>query len=217
MPAEGAARGVVAVIEAVAPERRQIDAADPRDAVVDDDRLLVVAVHRPLACVERRPDARSAGERVAQLPNVAARGLEQRQRRTSPREHADVDALSEVPQQLAQRRAVRAQPEGRREVPAGDQHGRLRALEIVRDPRQRLGPVDDHLELIALPRLRLAVGPEPGIWTIERMLPPETPQAAPVVAGYRALDAVAERNVEPFERVRHRTPSVSTHRAARVR
>ena len=60
VPAERAAIRVVARVEPVAAERGQVDPADERDLAVDDHELLVVAVHRPLAGVERDRDARAA-------------------------------------------------------------------------------------------------------------------------------------------------------------
>src|SRR5205085_7301196 len=62
VPAVGAARRVLARVEAVALERRQVDAADERELTVDDHELLVMAVHRPLPGVECVADARAAGE-----------------------------------------------------------------------------------------------------------------------------------------------------------
>ena len=82
-----AARRVVASVETVARLRRQVDAADERDPVVDHDRLLVVAVHRPLLGIERALDARVCGQPLAHLPHVAARRAEERERRARPDEH----------------------------------------------------------------------------------------------------------------------------------
>jgi len=54
--------------------RGQVNAADERDAAVDDDRLLVVAVHRSFACVQRALDAATGGQLIADLTNVAPPG-----------------------------------------------------------------------------------------------------------------------------------------------
>src|SRR5947207_2810475 len=56
VPAERRPPIVRARVVAVAAVARQVDAAHARDAVVHDDELLVVAVHRPLLRVERNLD-----------------------------------------------------------------------------------------------------------------------------------------------------------------
>ena len=59
-------------VEAVAGLRGQVDAADERDPVVDDDRLLVVAVQGALVRVERALDARpSSAARACRAPRGA--------------------------------------------------------------------------------------------------------------------------------------------------
>ncbi len=52
VPADRSAGGVVVRVEPVAGFGCQVDAADEGDAVVDDDRLFVMAVHRPLLRIE---------------------------------------------------------------------------------------------------------------------------------------------------------------------
>ena len=100
VPAERVARRMLAAVEPLSFEGGQVDAADERDVVVDDDELLVVAVHRPLVRVERHRDARAADELVAHPPHLAAVRVEERQRRTGPGEHAHVDALGRSRKQL---------------------------------------------------------------------------------------------------------------------
>jgi len=56
VPAEGGARRVVLRVAAIAGEGGPVDPADERDSVVDDNRLLVVAVERPLTRVECAAD-----------------------------------------------------------------------------------------------------------------------------------------------------------------
>ena len=72
VPADGGARGMVTGVEAVAGFGCQVDAADEGDAVVDHDRLLVVAMQRPFVRVERALDLGAADELLAYLPHVAA-------------------------------------------------------------------------------------------------------------------------------------------------
>ncbi len=52
VPADGRARRVLARVESVTGLGGEVDAADERDPVVDHDRLLVVAVQRPLLRIE---------------------------------------------------------------------------------------------------------------------------------------------------------------------
>ena len=80
VPADGAARDVLVRVPAVAGVVGEIDAADERDAIVDDHELLVVAVHRPLLRVRREADARAELERVPDALDVIAVGVEERQR-----------------------------------------------------------------------------------------------------------------------------------------
>jgi hypothetical protein len=58
---------MAAVVEAIAGFRGQVDSADEGDAVVDHDRLLVVAVHRPLLRIERAANLCPAAEVLAHL------------------------------------------------------------------------------------------------------------------------------------------------------
>ena len=71
---------MLARVEPVAAERREIEAADVRDVVVDDDELLVVAVHRPLLGVECDLNTRAANELVTDRANLGAVRMEERQR-----------------------------------------------------------------------------------------------------------------------------------------
>jgi hypothetical protein len=76
VPAEAAAARVLARIEPVARQVGQVDPADERDLVVDDDELLVMAVERPLLRVERHRDARAIYELVPCPTNLPAGGVE---------------------------------------------------------------------------------------------------------------------------------------------
>src|SRR5205085_12160362 len=114
----GAPGRVVARVEAVAVVGGEVDAADEGDAVVDDDELLVVAVERPLAVVERTADPRPALERLAQLAGLGAGRMEERERRARPEAHPPRQprrALGEDRPHLVARR--RPEAGGRRPVP----------------------------------------------------------------------------------------------------
>jgi hypothetical protein len=60
VPAERGAPRMHARVVAIAVEARQVDPADARNAVVDHDELLMVAVERPLLGVERHVHAGAA-------------------------------------------------------------------------------------------------------------------------------------------------------------
>ncbi len=70
VPAHARTRRMVIGVVAVARLRGDIDAADKRDAVVDHDRLFVVAVQGPFLRVERAFDLAVSDQPVSHLPNV---------------------------------------------------------------------------------------------------------------------------------------------------
>src|SRR5439155_3350374 len=95
-------------VEAVAGERGEVDPADERDGVVDDDELLVMAVQRTLAAVEDETNSVSGHELVARGPHLPPVRMEERQRRARPGEDSHVHAGGEVSEQLPERRPVGA-------------------------------------------------------------------------------------------------------------
>lgn len=111
VPADAVADRMVTPVEAAAGVVRQVDPADERDAVVHDDELFVVAVHRPLEVVERALHAGSLRQRLAQVATLRAIRVEERQGRSGPAQHPDVDATRQVGEQLAQPRSAPLQPE----------------------------------------------------------------------------------------------------------
>ena len=82
-------RGVSIRVAAVEGE---VDPADEGDAVVDDDRLLVVRVECADARVRLALDGRLGAELLAHQPDVRTRGPEEADGRTTPEENADIDA-----------------------------------------------------------------------------------------------------------------------------
>ena len=131
------ARRVMARVESVAGLRGEVDAADERDAVVDHDRLLVMAMHRPLLRVERALDARVLRQAVPHLAHLATRRPEERQRRSGPDEHAHVDALGQLGEEVAQddRLVAAHELEVRREVPVRHVNVRARRTQLARHHR----------------------------------------------------------------------------------
>ena len=87
-----------------------------------------------------------ARQLVAHLAHLAAIGMEERQRRPGPREHAHVDAAGCVGEQLAKRRAAVAHLKCGREEPAGDVDVRLRRADVGDHARQHVGAVDEELD-----------------------------------------------------------------------
>jgi hypothetical protein len=207
VPADVAARLVRGGVEPVARIRRQVDPADERDPVVDHDELLVMAVQRALLCVVRELDLRAEGERVPDTVDVLAVGMEERQRRPGPDEHAHRHPLGELGQQRAQLDALppAGQCEVGRDVPPGHMDVRARTLQLGGEPRQRLGAVDEHLERAAGPRRRIAGGPQLGVRWLERPLPAEAAQAAGVMAAHDALRRVADCLVEGQRKIHRHT------------
>ena len=193
VPADVGARRMTARVEAVAGLQREIQAADERDPVVDNDRLLVVAVQRPLMRVERAPDLRLPRELLPHRPHVTSRGAEERQRHPGPGEHPDVEPLGQLREQVAkdERLVIPGQREVRREIPARQMHVRVRSPQLLDDRRQRLRTVDQHLDRVTRSRQRLSVHPATPR-RIESMLRADPPQTPPMVTEHLARDPIAE-------------------------
>ena len=102
MPAQGATHRMFAGVKAVAAERGEVDPTDERDLAVDDDELLVVAVHRALVRVERALHPRATHQLLANVAHGCTRRLEHRERRARPQQNPDVDPLGEIAEQIAQ-------------------------------------------------------------------------------------------------------------------
>jgi hypothetical protein len=96
MPADLRPSGMRSRVEAVTVLGSEVHPTDKRNAVVDDDRLLVVTVERPLEAVERTANARLL-QLAGHLAYVAPRGAEERDRRAGPQENAHLDAARQVP------------------------------------------------------------------------------------------------------------------------
>ena len=209
VPADVRARRVVVPVEAVARLGGEVDPADERDAVVDDDRLLVVAMHRPLLRVERALDLRLAHEAIAHLPHVLARGTEERQRCACPHQHANVDALRQLGEQVAEhdRLALPLEREVGREVPARQVDVRLRGAQRLRDRRQRLRAVDEDLDRVPGARRRAFIRPATGRW-LQRLRPTDPREASPVMAADLLRDLFAEPALHGEERLADRSQRV---------
>ena len=96
VPADCRPCRVIAGVVTVAGLGGEVDATDERHPVVDHDRLLVMAVHRPLMRVEAALDLRPRDQPIPHLPHRLPRRTEQRQRCPGPHEHSHLDALGKV-------------------------------------------------------------------------------------------------------------------------
>jgi hypothetical protein len=215
VPPDPAAGVVTPPIEPVAGEGREIEPPDVCDAVVDENELLMVAVHRPFLRVERDLDPRPVHEPVAHRAHLAAVGVEERKRRARPRDDAHGDALRRLSEQPGERRAAVAEPQSRREVPAREMDVGARGLHVGSDARERRRPVHEQLDRVAgASRERRRLGPAQG-GRVEHALVTDPREAPPVVGAHRSLDAVADRVVDAVEGVQ--TPSARPSAAARAR
>jgi hypothetical protein len=120
--------------------------------------------------------------------------------------------------QFAQRRPAARQPKRRLEVPAGEEHRVARSGEVLLQAAERVLAVDEHLELVAVARRRLAGAPEPVVRWVIGVLPAVPFQASPVMGDDEPLDSGADCVVNPIDAChRHRPRSVSAQIAARAR
>ena len=209
VPADVRPRRMVVPVETVARLGGEVDPADERDAVVDDDRLLVVAVHRPLLRVERALDLRVADEAIAHLPHVFARRAEERQGCACPHQDANVDALRQLAEQVAEheRLAVALERKVGREVPPSQVDVRLGGAQGLRDRRQCLRAVDEDLDRVAGTRRRALVRPPTGRW-FQRVEPTDPREASPVMAADLLRDLLAEPALDGEERLADRSQRV---------
>ena len=171
----------------------QIDPADEGDAIVDHDRLLVMAVERAFLVVERALDLRVPDQLVPHLAHVCPRWTEERQRRTCPRQHAHVEALGKLGEKIAQdeRLVVTREREVRREVPARQMHVRVRLAELSGDRGQRLRAVDQDLDGVPGTHRRLPGRPA-ARRRVERAPPADPGQPSRVMAADLLADLPAE-------------------------
>ena len=170
--------------------------------VVDDHELLVMAVHRALPRIGGDVHARMASEAAQLGLDVAACRTEDRQGRPGPGEHADVDPLTELAQQLLEResRPFPFEPEVRREEPAGEQDALARLPHGSHHGRQRVGAVDEDLDLV--PRLRSTPAVCPERWPdVEGALPADASQPPAVVRHHRVLEALADDAVQAIRKI----------------
>ena len=172
---------------------REVDAPDEGDAIVDHDRLLVMAVHEPDAGVELAVDPVSKIEPLDHPPNLSAGRTEDRYRSATPDEHAHVDPLGQLGEQVSHDRGLVAsrELELRGEEAAGEMDVGLRSCQLVCDHGQERRSVDEDLDGVSRPYGQLASGPV-GAVGLERAVPADLAQPPGVMRSNRAIDGAAE-------------------------
>jgi hypothetical protein len=190
---------VIGRVETVPGEGGEVDPADEGGVSVDDRKLLVVAVQRPLARVQRELHLRPADEGFAHRAHLPSVGVEERQWRSGPAEHPHLDALRRLREQLPQcRLRAPADPQLRREEPAREPDVRPCLFDCLREPRQRFRTVDEHLQLVPRARRRFAGGPA-ARGRIEGPEPADALQPPTVVRRDDPVEQVAEGGVGAFQ------------------
>ena len=97
--------------------------------------------------------------------------------------------VGDVGEQLAQRRATARQPEGRLEVPAGEEHRIARAGDVFLQPAERVLSVDEQVDRIPVARRRIAGTPQPVARRVVGVLPAAPLQASPVMGDDELFDS----------------------------
>ena len=182
MPAERASRWVALRIPSIAVEAGQVNATDERDPAIDNDRLLVVAVHRPLVRIQGTLDSSPGHEVSPNLAQITSPGPEHGDRRTRPDQHPNRDAGGDFGQQLLQDGWALTPSHGElgREMPTGEVHRGSRSCDGKCHRLQRVRAVDHDIEGIAVARRRIATGPDARA-RIDRRAPAHTPKPSTVV------------------------------------
>ncbi len=81
-------------------------------------------------------------------------------------------------------------------------HEALGARNGLGDRGQRLGPVNQHIDAITATRRRVGIRPQRrGLRGLEGRELPRAAQPTPMMEAHGRLQAVAQRSVEPVERV----------------
>ena len=125
-------------------------------------------MHRSLVEIKRALHARAAGELLAHAAYGRSSRREDRQWRSPPQQHPDLDSLRQITEQIAQssRLIITRQPEIRGDVPPGDMDMRAGTGERLGDARQRLPTVNQHVKRAPRARRRIAGGPQR--WAVQR-------------------------------------------------
>jgi hypothetical protein len=119
VPTDGRSKRMLVRVESIAGLVGEVDPAHERDAVVDDDRLLVVTVERPFLRVEATLDVRATRQLFVHLSRVTSGGSKQRQRSPRPGQDPDLHAVGKTCEEVSKDDLLLVTHESkvRREVP----------------------------------------------------------------------------------------------------
>jgi hypothetical protein len=198
VPTQPAAHRMITGVETIAGQRSQVDTPDERDLVVDDHQLLMVAVHRPLARIERALHARAPGQLVAYAAHRGACRRERRHRRSRPQQHPNLDSFRELTQQIPQttRLIVAGEPEVGRNMPAGDVHARVSPRQRLGDTRQRLPAINQNIKRAPQARRRITRSPQRRARRRMQLADPTNPsQPTTMMPTDRCLDPVTRPSI----------------------
>jgi hypothetical protein len=180
-------------VEAITRLRGEIDSADERHAVIDDNRFFVMAVHRPFVRIKCALDLRPSTQLLPNPPHLASGGTEERKGSAGPGQHADIEALGQFREEIPKDHvlAVALEREIRRKVPPSQMNVRARSSEFFRDRWKGLLTVDENVNRIPRPHWRVAGSPTSN-WGVERSLPSDPPQTTSMVTTDLVADLIAE-------------------------
>jgi len=88
-------------VPSIAVEARQVDSTDEGHLIVDHDRLFMMAVHRPLAGIQRALDAGPSHKLFADSADVTAPRTKDGKGRTRPDQHPNGDPGCNLSEQLS--------------------------------------------------------------------------------------------------------------------
>jgi len=201
VPAEPRPEAMSRVVVPVSLQGRHVHASHERHVVVDDHDLLVVPVQRPLALVERAPQAAVTEELLLRSPHGAPGGLEGWQRRSGPEQEAYRHPFCCLGQQIAKRCGSWSsrQPEVRGRVPTSDVDGVPSPTDRLLHLGKAVGAVDEDVHAVAIADRGPARPPAAPVDGSERVLPPEPPQPPVVVTTKQRLEGVTGPLVQPVE------------------
>ena len=141
--------------------------------------------------VQRSLDPRPAHELIAPRAHQGPARREHRHRSARPQQHANVDRLGRLAQQLAQqhRRLVADDRKPRSDAPPRDQHTAPRGTDRLLEHREVRRAVDQHLDRVARPRRRITRRPQaPVIRRRPLRGAPQLAQPANMVSARQTLD-----------------------------
>ena len=170
-------------VERVTAVERQVDAADERHLVVDQDDLLVMRVLEPDARVGLGLDARPAREHLHVRLHVPLGRPKDGKRGALPDEQAHVDAACDVREEVAEHDGILLPREVElgREAPAEEVDVRPGAGDRLGDRGQVRRPVDQHLDAVACAGLEGRAAREAELVRVEGVLPAHLAKPAPVM------------------------------------